>query len=83
MWLAAWGMPAEVIISEKINFGTLYRKIGLLHSTRSVQLKRTLIEVQTYYRDRWGSEMDYAIEGAWITFRWEKIEVVPLPETAG
>jgi hypothetical protein len=75
MWLAAWGMPAEVIISEKILFATLYRKIGLLHSTRSAQLKRTITEVQTYYRDRWGLEMnsESSVIGDWIRLYWERI----------
>jgi hypothetical protein len=80
MWLAAWGMPIEFRESERTEFATLYGKIGLTHSTRSAKLKRTLLEVQTYYRDRWRDEMDYAVKGDWITFYWEKI-VVASPTT--
>jgi hypothetical protein len=81
MWLAAWGMPMEYIESERIGFAKLYRKIGLMHSTRSAQLKRTLREVQGHYRDRWGLEMDYSVKGDWITFYWEKIVAASPPTT--
>jgi hypothetical protein len=75
MWLANWGAPPECLASEKILVAILYRKIGLLHSTRSAQLKRALAEVQVYY-DRWGYEMKKSDEGDWITFYWKKIALL-------